>query len=58
MPMPMPLRYVSEMVVDWMSAGRAITGRWEVKEWYEKNKDKIILHPETRKHVENILKVI
>ena len=31
------------------------TGRWEVKEWYEKNKDKMILHPATRSGVMGLL---
>lgn len=54
-PLPMPRRDAFEMVADWMGAGRAITGRWEVKEWYEKNKDKMILHPETKQIVDDIL---
>jgi len=54
-PMPMPKRYVLEMVADWMGAGRAINGRWEVKEWYEKNKNKMNLRMETRNKVEEIL---
>lgn len=53
--LPMPKKYLLEMVADWMGAGRAITGRWETKEWYDKNKDTIKLHPETRKAVEDIL---
>jgi hypothetical protein len=43
------------MVADWMGAGRAITGKWEAKAWYEKNKATIILHDGTRKLVETIL---
>ena len=46
---------VREMVADWMGAGRAITGRWEVAEWYAKNRDKMLLHPETRAAVEALL---
>lgn len=53
--LPMPRKYVLEMVADWMSAGRAITGKWEAKEWYLKNRDKIQLHTETRKQVELVL---
>lgn len=53
--LPMPKIYVWEMVVDWMGAGRAITGRWETKEWYGKNKDNMLLHPKTRKMVEDVL---
>lgn len=51
----MPKKYALEMVADWMGAGRAISGRWECAEWYEKNKDKIILHHGTRAVVEYIL---
>lgn len=51
----MPQHYVREMVADWMGAGRAITGRWEVGEWYEKNKRTMLLHANTRKLVEDIL---
>lgn len=47
-----PDKFVREMVADWMGAGRAITGRWEVGEWYYKNRDTIQLHPTTRAHVE------
>lgn len=56
-PQPMPRKYILEMVADWMGAGRAITGRWAVVEWYEKNKDQILLHPNTRVEVERLLSV-
>jgi hypothetical protein len=51
----MPERYVREMVADWMGAGRAITGAWEVAAWYEKNHTRIILHPLTRVRVLRLL---
>ena len=54
-PLPMPDNYVREMVADWMGAGRAITGKWEALEWYEKNKEKIQIHPDSRKYAEKIL---
>lgn len=53
--LPMPESLVREMVADWMGAGRAITGKWEVHEWYDTNKDKIILHEDTRIMVEYLL---
>jgi hypothetical protein len=53
----MPERYAREMLADWMGAGRAITGRWEVAEWYEKNKDAMQLHPKTRACVETEIRV-
>ena len=55
-PVPMPEKYAREMVADWAGAGRAITGKWEVTAWYEKNKEKILLHPETRSLVESLLR--
>lgn len=54
-PLEMDEKYVREMVADWMGAGRAITGAWDAPGWYLKNKEKIQLHPETRKLVEKIL---
>lgn len=54
-----PLRieqpYLTEMVSDWLGAGRAITGKWGAFAWYQKNKETIKLHPGTRHHVEVIL---
>lgn len=52
----MPKKYVYEMVADWVGAGQAITGKIDVKSWYNKNKHKIELHKESRKLVEKLLK--
>ena len=54
----MPNKYTREMVADWMGAGKAITGEWEVKEWYEKNKASMSLHPHTVTSVELILSTL
>lgn len=54
-PLPMPEHFAREMVADWMGAGRAITGEWEVGSWYERNRDKIVLAPETRELVEQLI---
>lgn len=51
----MPTRLWREMVADWMGAGRAITGRWDVAEWYATNLWTIKLAPETRRQVENTI---
>lgn len=56
-PLPMPYDCIYEMVADWMGAGRAITGKWEAKEWFEKNRHVIQLHADTRLEVEKILKL-
>jgi hypothetical protein len=45
---------VREMVADWMGAGRAL-GKPDTRAWYEANKDKMILHPATRRRVEMLL---
>ena len=50
-----PIRFVREMVADWAGAGRAITGKWDVCGWYAKNKSRMILHSDTRLHVEQLL---
>lgn len=47
-PLPMPDRYRREMLADWIGAGRAITGRYDVASWYAKNRDRILLRSETR----------
>lgn len=53
--LPMPSGLVCEMVADWMGAGRAITGKWEVAEWYDKNRDTIQLAESTRYDVHNLI---
>jgi hypothetical protein len=53
----MPDQFAREMVADWMGAGRAITGRWEAREWYEKNGGPMILNMHTRTLVERLLGV-
>ena len=44
----MPEKYAFEMVADWLGAGRAITGNWGAREWYQKNKVKMKLHMFTK----------
>lgn len=51
----MPETYVREMVADWMGAARVQTGSWNIVEWYARNRDKMKLHPNTRKLVEAII---
>jgi hypothetical protein len=53
----MPEAVVREMVADWIGAGKAINGKRDVENWYEKNKNRIILHKETRVLVETLLRV-
>lgn len=57
-PQEIPQKYVREMVGDWMGAGKAITGRWEVGEWYDNNKYKMRLHPKTKDEVDALISVV
>lgn len=56
MPLFMPLNHAKEMLADWQGAGRAY-GNSDTKGWYLKNKEKIQLHPTTRKLVEYMLDI-
>jgi len=53
-PTPMRSQYAIEMVADWRGAGRA-QGRPDTLAWYRDHKDKIDLHPATRRVVEQLL---
>lgn len=53
--LPMPEKYIREMIADWVGAGMAITKNPDPSEWYKKNKEKIILRNETREKVEKII---
>lgn len=50
---PIPKTYIREMLADWAGAGRAITGKWDVRTWFDENEDKMILHPDTRQILED-----
>lgn len=49
--LPMPDKARREMVADWIGAGLAL-GKPRIWEWYEANKHKMQLHPDTRAWVE------
>ncbi|KKM71391.1 hypothetical protein LCGC14_1431140 [marine sediment metagenome] len=51
---PMERKYVLEMVADWRGAGRA-QGNPDTAAWYRENGSKMMLHPETRLLVEQLL---
>lgn len=53
-PLKIPTKYVKEMICDWRGAGRA-QGTLDTKAWYEKNGQKMQLHPDTRKEIEILL---
>ena len=47
----MPDKYRKEMLADWKGAGKA-QGTPNCKKWYLINKNKMRLHPETRRWIE------
>jgi hypothetical protein len=56
--LPMPQRARLEMVCDWRGAGAAQgqKGGWfQTQDWWRHNRDRIVLHPETRQWVEDFL---
>lgn len=55
MPEQMSVHARREMLADWFGAGRAYNDNWtplEPQKWYEKNKENMKLHPDTRAWVE------
>ena len=51
----MPKEYVYEMIADWWSFSWKEGNLYEIFNWYAKHEKKMILHPDTRKLVEDIL---
>jgi hypothetical protein len=61
-PLPMPEKYIKEMVADFLGASRAYEGKWPGKtwDWWDKNRKKIETHchAETWKRIEQILEQV
>lgn len=51
----MPYNYIIEMICDWWAFSWAKDNLFEIFEWYDKNKKKILLSTKTRNIVEDIL---
>lgn len=53
--LPMPRKYVFEMLADWMAAGRAYQGEYPKSiadwKWWQESKDSIVLHEISRIHL-------
>ena len=54
-PLPIPDRFVREMVADWYGAGLAISGTKDLAKWYEANREKIVLEETARARVEGLI---
>ena len=50
-----PLPVLKEMAADWRGAGRAITGKKDVRGWYQRNKEKIVLSDFDRIQIEQLI---
>lgn len=58
-PIPMPDKYIKEMIADWIGASRAYEGKWPKKEnwnWLKNNLDKINVSKSTKQKIIKILK--
>lgn len=56
-PLIMPLKYMDEMVCDWVGAGKAITGKDNILEWYNRTKNNRRFHPKTKELIEMKIKL-
>lgn len=55
---PIPYQYILEMIADWIGAGQSHGGTLKVWEWYEINRDAMILHPASRAQIEATLEML
>lgn len=53
--LPMPHRYVLEMICDWWGAGKAQGVNDTTLDWYRKNRYNMILHSDSRELLERLL---
>ena len=51
----MPELYIREMVADWKAASKVYSGEGNCIPWYEAHAHKQIMHPSTRRRVEELL---
>ena len=58
-PLPMPEKYIREMIADWCGASKAYTGDWPWESewvWFKENFPKLNLHFETKHLILRIIK--
>jgi hypothetical protein len=53
--LPMPEKYIKEMIADWHGASKAYTGDWDISEWLNKNGPNMILHISTIGKISEIM---
>jgi hypothetical protein len=57
-PTPMPDIYITEMVIDWMAAGRSYQGSWNIQAWLRENHTYIVVHEETKQKLKPLLQTL
>lgn len=55
-PEDMPEKFIREMIADWMGAGRAYKGSWDIQPWLTKNFPDMKLSPTTRVITKQLVK--
>lgn len=55
--LPMPEKYIREMVADWYGAGNALN-KPDIIGWYETTKSYRLLHPDTQRRAEELLQLL
>ncbi len=53
--LPMPEKYVREMVSDWLAARYRKTGSWDLTDWLKEHSQKMRFHDITRKRLKDVL---
>lgn len=56
--LPMPKKFIHEMVADWMGAGRSYQGSWDMGGWLVNNLGKIELEDNTKEYLYKLLEEI
>lgn len=54
--LPMPKTYVKEMLADWLGAGKAKTGSWDIQDWVDRELPKKHFNAKTRERVHQLLR--
>lgn len=54
--LPIPIKYVNEMVLDWFCAGLVINGKVDLNAWFDEMKYKMEINDETMEVIEDLVR--
>ncbi|RMG75343.1 MAG: hypothetical protein D6722_01280 [Bacteroidetes bacterium] len=54
--LPMPRRYLVEMLADWMGASLSYSGNSDIQPWLDRSLPGLVLHPDSRRDLAQILR--